>query len=125
EAYIFPPARQHATDWWGATAKRDSHLETTEMPVNRYDPWNALLAQAVQRRFVVDLKAEDRGRKTMHLGVLRGLNCPGILVECGFLTSKAEAHKIGTTGYRQQIAKAIADGVHDYASTLKRHSAEM
>ncbi len=119
EVYTFPPALQHATGWWGTLGKDDPHLEKSEEPVNRFDHWNALLAQQIHRRFVVDLKSFDRGQKLMHLGVLRGLSCPGMLVECGFLTSEVEVRKIATPGHRQKIAEAIAEGVQDYAGLLK------
>lgn len=119
EVYTFPPAMQHATGWWGTVAKEDPHLEKEDEPVNRFDHWSAVLAQQIHRRFVVDLKAFDRGQKLMHLAMLRGLSCPGMLVECGFLTSDVEARKIATPEYRQKIAEAIADGVRDYAALLK------
>jgi N-acetylmuramoyl-L-alanine amidase len=76
------------------------------------------LAHALHRNFVTDLKAFDRGKKIAHWGVLRGLNCPGVLVECGFLTSEAEARKIATPVYRQKIAEALAEGVREYAAKL-------
>ena len=117
EVYTFAPRTQHSTGWLGR--KDDPDLETADMPVNRFDPWNAVLAQSIHRHFIRDLKAYDRGRKLAHWGVLRGLECPGVLVECGFLTSTAEAKKIATPAYRQKIAEALAAGVRDYVATLE------
>lgn len=117
EVYTFPPANQHASGWWSTGRREDPFFETTDEPINRFDHWNVVLAQALHRHLVVDLKADDRGKKLMHLGVLRGLRCPGVLVECGFLTSEIEARKAGTPEYRQKIAEAIAAGVRDYAAT--------
>jgi N-acetylmuramoyl-L-alanine amidase len=116
ELYSFAPKAQHATGWLGK--KNDPDLETSDMPVNRFDHWNVVLAQSLHRRLVGDLKAFDRGRKLAHWGVLRGLECPGVLVECGFLTSTAEAKKIATPAYRQKIAEALAAGVRDYVATV-------
>jgi N-acetylmuramoyl-L-alanine amidase len=118
EIYTFAPAHQHSTGWWSERTKGDPHLETTDQPVNRFDHWSVVLAQAIQRRFITDLKVFDRGKKLMHLGMLRGLTCPGVLVECGFLTSEVEARKIATPDYRQKLAEAVAAGVGDYAATL-------
>ncbi len=116
EVYTFAPQFQRSADAWSPAKKDDA--EDTASPVNRYDHWNVVLAQSVHRRLVYDLKALDRGKKLMHLGALRGLSCPGVLVECGFLTSEAEARKISTPAYRQQLADALAAGVKDYAATI-------
>ena len=116
EVFTFAPRFQHAVEWWSLGKKHDPHLENEDMPVNRFDHWSVVLAQALHRRFVFDLKSFDRGKKIAHWGVLRQLNCPGVLIECGFLTSAAEAKKISTADYRQQLAAAIASGISDYAA---------
>ncbi len=118
QVFTFAPATQHAAEWWSAPRGADPHLEKADMPVNRHDHWSSLLAHGLHRRLVADLHATDRGKKIAHWGVLRGLDCPGVLVECGFLTSTAEAKKIATTAYRQQIAAALAAGIRDYAATV-------
>ena len=119
EVFTFAPRFQHAAEWWSLLRRDDPHLERTDMPVNRFDHWNVVLAQAIHRRFVVDLKSFDRGRKLAHWGVLRGLNCPGVLVECGFLTSDVESRKIATTAHRQKLADAIVAGIRDYAGLVE------
>jgi N-acetylmuramoyl-L-alanine amidase len=116
EVYTFAPKHQHSTGWWSLATKADPHLETTDMPVNRFDHWSVALAHAIHRRFVTDLKSFDRGKKLAHLGVLRQLECPGVLIECGFLTSDVEARKIATSAHRQKLAAAIAAGIMDYAA---------
>jgi N-acetylmuramoyl-L-alanine amidase len=116
EVFTFAPKNQHAVEWWSLGRKYDPHLENEDMPVNRFDHWSVVLAQALHRRFVVDLKSFDRGKKIAHWGVLRQLNCPGVLIECGFLTSASEAKKISTADYRQKLAAAIAAGIKDYAA---------
>lgn len=118
EMYSFAPANQHATGWWSSPVRVDPHFEKTDQAVNRFDQWSVVLGQAIQRRFVSDLKTFDRGKKLAHWGMLRPLNCPGVLVECGFLTSDVEARKISTAVYRQQIAMAIAAGIRDYSATV-------
>ncbi|MEX2045159.1 MAG: N-acetylmuramoyl-L-alanine amidase, partial [Opitutus sp.] len=112
EIYTFPPQGQRSTNSWSPGRKIDA--EPAASPANRQDHWNTVLAHALHRRLVGDLKAMDRGKKLMHLGVLRGLACPGVLVECGFLTSETEARKIGSPGYRQQIAETLVAGIRDY-----------
>jgi N-acetylmuramoyl-L-alanine amidase len=125
EIYNFAPTNQHAAEWWSTMSKNDPHLEKTDQPVNRFDHWSVALGQSIQRRFVSDLKTFDRGKKLAHWGVLRPLNCPGVLVECGFLTSDVEARKIATAVYRQQIAQAIVAGVRDYATIVAPSSSRV
>ena len=50
--------------------------------------------------------------------MLRGLNCPAVLVESVFLSNDAEARHAATPAYRQQMAEALAAGIGDYAETL-------
>jgi N-acetylmuramoyl-L-alanine amidase len=116
EVYTFPPPRQRGTNAWSPGERNNAEDEAS--PVNRHDYWSSALAHAIHGRFVNDLKAFDRGKKLMHLGVLRPLRCPGVLLECGFLTSEVEAKKIATPAYRQQLAQAIAAGIRDYAAVL-------
>lgn len=43
--------------------------------------------------------------------VLKSPSIPSILVETSFITNPAEEHLLGTTAFREKIARAIADGV--------------
>ena len=114
EVFTFAPQFQRSADSWSPL--KDDDAEDTASPVNKYDHWSVVLAQQIQRRFVQDLRAFDRGKKLAHWGVLRPLKCPGVLVECGFLTSEVEAKKIATPAYRQQIAETLGAAIRDYAA---------
>lgn len=114
EIFTFAPQYQRSTSAWSPTERDDTEDEAS--PVNRHDHWSVVLAQAIHRRFVHDLKTFDRGKKIAHWGVLRGLKCPGVLVECGFLTSTEEAKKIATPAYREKLAAAITAGIREYAA---------
>ncbi len=117
EVYTFPPEGQRSTSSWSPSFSSDA--EDDPAAVNRYDYWSSSLAHAIHRRFVGDLKTFDRGKKLKHLGVLRSLKCPGVLVECGFLTSEAEAKKIATAAYRDKLAEMIVRGIRDYTATVE------
>jgi N-acetylmuramoyl-L-alanine amidase len=116
EIFTFAPQFQRSTNSWSPTERDDTEREAA--PVNRYDDWSAAFAHALHRELLSDLKTFDRGKKIMHLGMLRALNCPGALVESGFLSNEDEARKISTAAYRQQIAQALAAGIADYARLL-------
>lgn len=87
-------------------------------PGNRLDFANLLLGERMHRAMVAGLKTPDRGYKHARKAVLRMLDCPGVLVECAYLSNDAEARRVATPEFRQQIAEAIATGVGDYAAAL-------
>lgn len=116
EVYTFPPQYQRTTNSWSPGRKEDA--EDAASPGNAQDHWNVVLAQSLHRALINGLKSPDRGKKLMQLKVLRPLKCPGVLVECGFLTSDGEARKIATPAYRQQIAQALAKGIENFAATV-------
>jgi len=87
-------------------------------PSNRLDYANLLFGAHLHRALRTVLKTPDRGFKRGRLAVLRLLDCPGALVECAYLSNDAEARRVATPEFRQQIAEALAQGVTDYAATL-------
>jgi N-acetylmuramoyl-L-alanine amidase len=115
ELFTFAPATVKSTDAWSGKV---SDAENEPSPVNKYDHWSSVAAFAVHRELLETLKAFDRGKKIAHWGVLRSLNCPGMLVECGFLSNDTEARKVSSYEYRQKIAEAIASGIRDYGNAL-------
>jgi N-acetylmuramoyl-L-alanine amidase len=54
-----------------------------------------------------------RAVKTARFRVLRNNRNPAVLVECGYLSNRAEAERFHNAGYRQKIADAIADAILD------------
>lgn len=115
EIFTFAPAGVRSTDAWSG---KNDDSENDPAPVNKYDHWSSLVAYCMQRDMLGTLQTFDRGKKIAHFGVLRSLNCPGLLIEAGFLSSDIEARKISTGEYRQQIAESIAKGIRAYGGTL-------
>lgn len=89
------------------------------LPGNRLDALNVLLAWSVQMRAVQKLGTEDRAVKRARFAVLKTLNCPGILIEGGFVSSKTEGAQIADPNYRQKLAESIAAGIVDYSNRLR------
>ncbi|MFT3828467.1 MAG: N-acetylmuramoyl-L-alanine amidase [Opitutaceae bacterium] len=85
---------------------------------NADDPWNAVLGYRIHHAVVESLQSFDRGLKHARFAVLRDLDCPGLLIEAGYLSNEAEARRIGTADWRQKLAQAIAGGVADYRAAL-------
>lgn len=115
EVFTFAPQFQRSDQAW---SEGTDDTEKEAVPVNRFDHWSAVLAGAMHREVLGALKTVDRGKKLKHLAVLRGLNCPGVLVESAFLSNDAEALRVAKPEFRQQIAAALAAGIRDYAATL-------
>ena len=73
------------------------------------------LARSINSHMSAALKPiANRGAKRACFYVIRNTLCPAVLVECGFLTNRAESKRIQTNEYQESLAKAIADGVTDY-----------
>jgi N-acetylmuramoyl-L-alanine amidase len=117
EVMLFPPRSQRSTDSWSPAHRNDA--EDKDSPVNAFDSWNSILGGALHRSLLDALHDGDRGEKFEHLGVLRGLKCPGVLVEPAFISSKAEGVKLETQAFRDKIAAAIFGGIQDYSSEIR------
>jgi len=113
ETYVLPPQFQASTQ-----PEQDRSMVALPYPGNRQDAANVLLGYNLHRQLVTDLKSSDRGYKRYRLAVLRTLNCPGALVECAYLSNDAEARRVATPEFRQQIAEALAEGISNYTATL-------
>lgn len=117
EVLSFPPRTQRSADSWSPGGKDDA--ENKDSPINAFDAWNTILGGDLHRRIIDALHDGDRGEKLEHLGVLRGLKCPGVLVEPAFISSDAEGAKLATTEFRQAIAAALFAGIMDYADVVR------
>jgi N-acetylmuramoyl-L-alanine amidase len=53
--------------------------------------------------------------------VLKSPSIPSVLVETSFITNPAEERLLGTTAFREKIARAIADGVIGFFSYYDAH----
>jgi N-acetylmuramoyl-L-alanine amidase len=73
-------------------------------------------AQAIIDR-MAPVAAVSRGRREANYQVLVGASCPAVLVELGFLSNGREAADLGSQGYRDRLAEAIAEGVIDHLRT--------
>jgi N-acetylmuramoyl-L-alanine amidase len=115
EVYIFPPEHQRSSASW-QEHRDDSESEPSA--ANRNDCWNTVFAHALHRELLRALHTDDRGEKLRHLGVLRGLRCPGALAECAFLSNDAEAMRIATPAFRQQVAEGLDAGIRAYGAEI-------
>jgi N-acetylmuramoyl-L-alanine amidase len=85
-------------------------------------------AATVQGAMVANLQphnplVKDRGVRRAPLLVLVGSNMPAILAEIAFLSNPHEERLLGTSDYRDRIARSLLVGVRQYLETVKRRPA--
>lgn len=104
-----------------STKKPKSTKEDSErFSGNKNDPWNMLAAYHVERALVEGLGGPDRGIKRARFSVLKDLNCPGVLVELGFLSHPETAKKVRSADFRQLLAQSLLQGILTYSNRLHR-----
>jgi len=102
-----------------STLKRDWEDDPTLVfPNNRFDTENLQYAMQVQRSLLKISGAKDHGvRRARFMTVIRGQNCPAILVEGGYLSNPREARRIADPAYRQKLAEAVAKALIEPAES--------
>lgn len=75
---------------------------------------NPRLAQTVQDALIQETNSTDKGISPENFYVLRNTTMPSILVEMGFVSNPAEAARLLTSDYRNQIAQGIFTGIEYY-----------
>ncbi|MGY8695448.1 MAG: N-acetylmuramoyl-L-alanine amidase family protein [Verrucomicrobiia bacterium] len=88
-------------------------------PGNRFDSLNFELGFQTHKQLIDDLQRVDRGFKRARFKVLKGLDCPGVLVECGFVSHDKEALLLNTPVYRQKLADSLARSLGGFAKSHK------
>ncbi|HET9754228.1 MAG TPA: N-acetylmuramoyl-L-alanine amidase, partial [Myxococcales bacterium] len=79
---------------------------------------SAALAQIVQRQMVRETRAPSRGVRQAPFLVLSGTRMPSALVEIGFISHPQEGRRLAGDKYQERIARALADGVRDFADQV-------
>ena len=76
------------------------------------------LAEALQQEFLQALNpgSHRQAKKSSGVYLLEHIRCPGILIECGFLSNPEEANLLKTPEYQQKLSCVIASSVSRYLS---------
>ncbi|MGH8164019.1 MAG: N-acetylmuramoyl-L-alanine amidase family protein, partial [Rhodanobacteraceae bacterium] len=77
------------------------------------------LARFLQAALVERTQAVDRGTKTAQFYVIRNVRHPAALVEGGFINNPTDVTKLTTVKYREEIARAISEGIRRYREVLR------
>lgn len=75
-----------------------------------------LIAKSLQASFIKMLNpgSHRMEKKADSIYLMQHINCPGILVECGFLSNPQEEYLLRTKAYQQKICCIIACTVSNY-----------
>ena len=69
------------------------------------------LANRVQQKLMTIPNSANGGVHTANFRVLRNANCPAVLVECGYLSNRAEGNQARDSEYRALLADKIAEAI--------------
>lgn len=113
ETFALTPAGGPST----SSAKADGK----SYPGNRCNANNLAFANMVHRYLLSRTRGVDRGVKRARFQVLREVNMPGVLVECGFISNAAEELSLGSGARQDNIARGIADAVAAYRFSIEKN----
>lgn len=82
------------------------------------DQAEALLAQCLLGAVTGKLHVDGRGPKIANFFVVRNIDYPALLIECGFLSSADDAKRLNDSAYRESLAEALASGILNYRSLV-------
>ncbi len=111
ESYCFTPA--------GAASSNSSKIDWSSYSGNNFDRNNFALTYLIHRNIIHNTKALDRGVKHARFLVLKKINCPAVLLECGFITNPNSEKIIGQNNYLDKIAKGVARAMINYRNAVR------
>lgn len=76
---------------------------------------NKLLASSLQSELIKATQANNRGIKEGSFEILKKTSCPSVVLELGFLSNAEEEILLSSAEYQNNAAKAIANGLMNYA----------
>ena len=83
-----------------------------------YKASEKLAAKKIQNQMVNHLQLRNNGIKHARMYVLKHSKIPGVLIEPCFMTNSKEYKLLKNDAFRQKIAKATVDGIHDYFKSI-------
>src|SRR5215472_14283320 len=85
------------------------------------------LANRIQQKLMTIPNSSNGGVHTANFRVLRFASCPAVLVECGYLSNRAEANEARDWEYRELLADRIAEAIVEerYGSGVYRPSPQV
>lgn len=85
-------------------------------------PESERLASVIQNRVRSDVQPDNNRvpKPGKNIYLLENLENTAVLVECGFLTNKAECEKLSEKEYQKELSFAIVCGIIEYMNTIQQ-----
>ena len=106
----------------GAPSSGSKTAETRKYPGNGFGINSFALANQLHRHLLAGTKAADRGVKWARFQVLREINCPGSLIELGFISNRQEESRLNLPSYQEAVAQAICNAVLSYSKLTRKNA---
>ncbi len=90
-----------------------------DLAQNEYLKESSTLARSIQEAMDRKLGIENRGIGQAGFYVLKGVYMPSVLVECAFISNKAEERLLKQNTFCQQIAGGICQGIMEFSTTYQ------
>jgi len=116
ETYVLSKAGYPSTN---ARDQRPS-ARYTALTANAHDAASSVLGFQLHKAVVRGAGLDDRGLRHARFQVLRSAPCPAVLVECGYLSNRTHERRLSDAAYRDQLARAIAQGIVAYVQEVRR-----
>lgn len=85
-----------------------------EIAYNKNQEKSIPFASNLTKNLSKTMGMRNRGIHGANFAVLRGINCPGILIEVGFIKSPKDYSIINSRSHQKKMAKNIADHIRNY-----------
>ena len=97
---------------------QDARYSGAQVFYNTYQE-SKVLADKLQAAFrdCLDARNHRKAKRTSGIYLMEHINCPGVLIECGFLSNREEEFKLRNEDYQKAICMVISATVHQYLNT--------
>ena len=88
---------------------------------SKNDENSVILAQKIQSTVAKELQPNNsrQCKSGNNIYLLERLNCPAVLIECGFLSNKEECELLSDKIYQQELASLLASSISEYLGTQR------
>ena len=107
-----PPPAEGVTHYLAGESELDGILREL-MSLDGHH-WSSVLAESLAAGLDDVPNLRNNGVRQAPLAVITNTLMPGVLVELGYLTNRAEERRLTQAGHQDALARGIADGIYQF-----------